>query len=130
MTGEIFKILAVLLLTASVGIILKNKNSEYALFVSLAAGVVTALIILKNLSSPLLELKSRIESYGVESEYFKVAIKALGIGYVTSFRADSCRDSGQTSLAAKAEFAGKAAIFLISVPLLMSVLEIAVGFVK
>jgi len=130
MTGEIFKILAVLLLTASVGIILKNKNSEYALFVSLAAGVVTALIILKNLSSPLLELKSRIESYGVESEYFKVAIKALGIGYVTSFIADSCRDSGQTSLAAKAEFAGKAAIFLISVPLLMSVLEIAVGFVK
>jgi len=92
--------------------------------------VVTALIILKNLSSPLLELKSRIESYGVESEYFKVAIKALGIGYVTSFIADSCRDSGQTSLAAKAEFAGKAAIFLISVPLLMSVLEIAVGFVK
>ncbi len=130
MTGEIFKILAVLLLTASVGIILKSKNSEYALFLSIAAGVVTALIILRNLSAPLMELKSQIESYGVEAEYFKVAIKALGIGYVTSFIADSCRDSGQTSLATKAEFAGKAAIFLISVPLLMSVLEIAVGFVK
>ena len=130
MSEDIFKILAVLLVAAVMSLILKQKNSEYALFVAISAGVGTALLILKNISTPIAELKSQIEAYGVETEYFKVAVKALGIGYITSFIADACRDSGQTSLAAKAELAGKAAIFIMSLPLLMSVLEIAVGFIK
>ena len=130
MSEDIFKILAVLLVAAVMSLILKQKNSEYALFVAISAGVVTALLILKNISTPIAELKSQIEAYGVETEYFKVAVKALGIGYITSFIADACRDSGQTSLAAKAELAGKAAIFIMSLPLLMSVLEIAAGFIK
>ena len=130
MSEDIFKILAVLLVAAVMSLILKQKNSEYALFVAISAGVVTALLILKNISTPIAELKSQIEAYEVETEYFKVAVKALGIGYITSFIADACRDSGQTSLAAKAELAGKAAIFIMSLPLLMSVLEIAVGFIK
>ena len=130
MSEDIFKILAVLLVAAVTSLILKQKNSEYALFVAISAGVVTGLLILKNISTPIAELKSQIEAYGVETEYFKVAVKALGIGYITSFIADACRDSGQTSLAAKAELAGKAAIFIMSLPLLMSVLEIAVGFIK
>ena len=130
MSEDIFKILAVLLVAAVMSLILKQKNSEYALFVAISAGVVTALLILKNISTPIAELKSQIEAYGVETEYFKVAVKALGMGYITSFIADACRDSGQTSLAAKAELAGKAAIFIMSLPLLMSVLEIAVGFIK
>ena len=130
MSEDIFKILAVLLVAAVMSLILKQKNSEYALFVAISAGVVTALLILKNISTPIAELKSQIEAYGVETEYFKVAVKALGLGYITSVIADACRDSGQTSLAAKAELACKAAIFIMSLPLLMSVLEIAVGFLK
>ena len=79
MSEDIFKILAVLLVAAVMSLILKQKNSEYALFVAISAGVVTALLILKNISTPIAELKSQIEAYGVETEYFKVAVKALGI---------------------------------------------------
>lgn len=130
MSGDIFKILAILLVSAVISIILKQKNGEYALLVSVAAGIITAVFILKHLNSSILTLKGYIEDYGIETEYFKVALKALGIGYVTSFIADACRDSGQTSLASKAELAGKAAIFVLSLPLLISVLNIAVGLVK
>lgn len=128
--SELFKILAVLLVTAVLCIILKQKNGEYALLVAVAAGVVTAIFILSIVARPITELKSKIEDYGINTEYFKVAVKALGVGYVTSFIADACRDSGQTSLASKAELAGKTAIFIMSLPLLLSVLELAVGFVK
>ena len=100
------------------------------MLISLSAGVITALLILKNLSEPLENVRAQIEQYGIKPEYFKVAVKALGLSYVSSFIADTCRDSGHTSLAAKAELAGKTAIFIISLPLLMSVLQIAVGFVK
>lgn len=130
MNVDLFKILAVLLVTAVLSMVLKGRNAEYALLVPLAAGIITALLILKNLSAPLGRLSDEIAAYGIKPEYFKVAVKALGLGYVSSFIADTCRDSGYTSLAAKAELAGKTAIFIISLPLLLSVLEIAVGFVK
>lgn len=127
--SDTLKILSILLICGVICIVLKRCNPEYSLFVSLAAGIVTALMILGSLSEPMAELKAKIEGYGIETEYFAVALKALGIGYITTFIADSCRDSGQTSLAAKAELAGKAAIFIISLPLLVAVLDIAVGFV-
>lgn len=125
-----FKILGVLLVSAVLSMVLKGRNQEYSMLISISAGVICALLILKNLATPLAQLKAEIEAYGIKPEYFKVAIKALGLGYISSFIADTCRDSGHTSLAAKAELAGKTAIFIISLPLLMSVLQYAVGFVK
>ena len=130
MNNDVFKILAILLIAAVLCIVLRQKNGEYALLVSITTGIITALLILRHLSSSIEIIKSYIESYGIETEYFKVALKALGIGYVTSFIADTCRDSGQTSLASKAELAGKTAIFVLSLPLLISVLNIAVGLIE
>lgn len=130
MISDVFKILALCLTTAAFCVIIKQKNSEYALLLSIAAGVCITLLLLKNITAPIMAISEKLDEYGVQGEYFKVALKAVGIGYVTSFIADACRDSGQTSLAAKAELAGKCAVFLLSVPLIISVLETAVGFIK
>ena len=130
MTADVFKITALCLVAAAICVILRQKNAEYALLVSIAAGIAVTAVVLKNISLPLKSFSQAISSYGIKTEYFKVALKAVGIGYVTDFIADACRDSGQTSLAAKAELAGKSAIFLLSVPLMLSVLETAVGFIK
>lgn len=130
MTEDVFKILAVCLVAAVLCIILKQKSGEYAMLVSVAAGVCIGLLILKNIAAPVNALREQLKEYNIKTEYFGVALKAVGIGYITSFIADACRDSGQTSLAAKAELAGKCAIFILSVPLIMSVLSTAVGFIK
>lgn len=130
MNSDIFKILGILLISSVLCLILRQKNSEYAMLISVATGIITASLILRHLSMAIEAIKNYIEAYGIETEYFKVALKALGIGYVTSFIADTCRDSGQTSLASKAELAGKAAIFVLSLPLLVSVLNIAVGLIE
>lgn len=130
MTGELFKILALCLTAAAVCIVLRQKNSEYALFVSVAAAVAVTVLLLKSISAPIETIRYKLEACGVETEYFKIALKAVGIGYVTTFIADACRDSGQVSLAAKAELAGKCAIFVLCCPLMISVLETAVGFIK
>lgn len=130
MTEQLFKILAVCLITAVLCVILKQKSGEYALFATLAAGVIIIGVIFKNIAGALSSVKSMLSGYGVETEYFKVALKALGIGYITSFAADACRDAGQTALASKAELAGKCAVWLLALPLAVSVLEMAVGFIK
>ncbi len=130
MTEQLFKILAVCIIAAVLCVILKPKNGEYAIFITLAAGVMIAVTVFKNIAGTLSAVENILNGYGVETEYFKVALKALGIGYITTFAADACRDAGQTALASKAELAGKCAIWLLALPLCVSVLEMAVGFIK
>ncbi len=127
---DVMKVLAVCLITAILALVLKDKRQEYALMVVLAGGIVVIFYILRGVISPVNYIREQLDSYGIKTEYFSVALKALGIGYVTGFIADACRDSGQASLASKAELAGKCAIFVLSVPLISSVLKSALGFLK
>ena len=124
---EIFKILAICIITAVLAVVLKQQKGEYALMVALAGGTVVILYIIKGVLSPIEYINERLLKSGINTEYFAVALKALGISYVTGFIADICRDSGQASLASKAELAGKCAIFIISVPLIGAVLDTALS---
>lgn len=124
---EIFKILAICIITAVLAVVLKQQKGEYSLMVALAGGTVVILYIIKGVLSPIEYINDRLLKSGINTEYFAVALKALGISYVTGFIADICRDSGQASLASKAELAGKCAIFIISVPLIGAVLDTALS---
>ena len=126
---EIIKILAVCIITAALAVILKQQRAEYALIVSLAAGAVILIYIISEIYSPLMALKAKLDSTGSDYSLFSVPLKALGIGYITNFIADSCRDCGETSLASKAEFAGKCSIFILSVPLIINIIETALSFI-
>ncbi len=130
MSEALLKILATLLITTVIIIILKPKSGEYAFLLTIGAGVIAMLYVANAIYSPIKELNIKLNEYGVETEYFKIALKALGISYITDFIAAACNDSGQSSLAAKAHLAGKAAIFILSAPIIISVLEMAVGFLK
>ena len=127
---ELIKVLGFCLISAIICLVLKQQKSEYALIVSIAASVLILILLIKNIFVPISIIEQKIESYGIDSDYFKTALKALGIGYITTFIADSCRDAGQASLASKAELAGKISIFILSVPLLLSVMDTALGFIK
>lgn len=130
MTAEIFKILIVCFLAAAFCVVLRGKSDEYAILISVSTGVFVTVFLLGKIVVPISAIEAVIKKYAVETEYFKTALKAVGIGYITSFISDICKESGQVSLASKAEFAGKCALFLLSVPLIIKVLETAIGFMK
>ncbi len=127
---EIIKILALIFLCAVICVIFKSYKPEYSFVIIVFCSVIVLSFIVKNLIAPLNIIEQKISESGINSGYFKTALKAMGIGYITSFIADSCTDAGLTALASKAQFAGKCAIFLLSVPLALSILETAIGFVK
>ncbi len=127
---DIFKIIAVCLIVLFPILLLKNFKIEYAAVISVAAGIVIFLMLAGNIGVVLKGISELSEGGGNMSYYLKTALKALGIAYITSFAADTCRDFGQTSLAAKAELAGKCAILMLALPLLNAILEIAIGFAE
>ena len=127
---EIFKILIALIIAAVFSVLLRQHRPELSLLLIIATAVITLVVILSALSKPFNTLSQRLECHGIELSYFKVAIKALGIVYTTSFCADVCRDAGQTTLASLAEAIGRCGIFILSLPLVFNIIDLALGFIK
>lgn len=123
-------IFGICIIAAVIATLLKGYKGEYAMLVAIAAGAAVLLSVVFDVMDGLLALRNTVAEYGLDTTYFSVAVKALGICIITGFIADTCRDAGQTSLASKAELAGRCAIFVMSIPLLLSLLQTAYGFIK
>ena len=126
---NITSVLGICIIASAVAVILKGYRSEYSLLISLTAGAVILIMLIIGVSDKLLEIKNIASEYSA-TPFFLVALKSLGICVITGFIADSCREAGQLALASKAEFAGRCAIFVLSVPMLLSLLETAYSFIK
>lgn len=122
---EIIKLLGICLIVTVLCVLLRQYKPEYALLVGILGGALILVSVLGQIVPAFLTLQNFFSALGVQSFYFTTALKAVGIGYITQFIADACRDAGQSSIAAKAEFAGRSGIFLLSVPLLEKILEFA-----
>lgn len=129
MNDLLFKVMGICIIGAIICISLKGHILGFAFLASIAAGAVAILLIFKNLSAPINQIRQSLESVGTSPEYFKIALKSVGMSYVSSFIAEGCRECGQTLLAATAETAGKFAILYTVFPLILSISETAIGFI-
>ena len=129
MSGEIIRTSAVIIVASVLIISLRSRLGEYSFLLLIAAVCVVLLMVLGNLFSAFGKIRDLFNKSGNIAEYFTVALKALGISYITAFAADSCRDFGLSALAQTAEIVGKIAIFILSLPLVTSILESALKFV-
>ena len=75
------------------------------------------------------ELAGIFQKSNLDNSVFKAVLKALGLCYITNFASDTCRDFGQTSLASKVELAGKISIVILTLPLINSILSVALELI-
>lgn len=127
---DIFKIAIICIVAAIFAVIFRQQRPELSILLAVITAVLALHLIFNALISPINSISQKLEGYGIELSYFKIALKALGIGYVTSFAADICKDAGQTALASLSETVGKCSIFLLSVPLVINIVDLALGFIK
>ncbi len=107
---------------AALSAVLRQYNKEFGLYISLGAGAVILIAVLLAVN-PLLELVKELnEAAESSAEYLSVVLKAAAACYVTQLASDCCRDSGETAIASRIDFAGRIAVLLISVPLFENLL--------
>ncbi len=121
---ELFEGLGICLVAVILSVILSEYKKEYSVVITVSVGCIILIGIIGTLRTPLSEFFRIIKNSGIQSGRFMVAAKVLAIGYITQFIADTCRDFGQSAVAAKAELVGRAAIFVITVPLLTELFNI------
>ena len=108
----------------------KSGKSEYGIYISIALSILVFVGILGHLET-LIEIMRRISSYiNVDSVYLSTLLKMLGITYVSEFSSSICKDAGYQTIAGQIEIFGKLAVFVLSMPVLLALLDTVRGFLS
>lgn len=121
---EAIKIIGVGIVALIVIVIIKQYKPEFALYVSLTAGVMISFLVLDKLLGIINLLTLLSKKTGVNAEYLSILLKITGIAILTEFGVSICKDAGETAIANKVEFGGKIVIISISIPIISALLEV------
>lgn len=125
---DVIKIALFAVAAVILSLVVRSYKSEWALLLSMTAGVLLAVYLLGFLLD-LSEMLRSWETYlGEVSGYMGVLWKALGITYLCEFASGVCKDSGHTLMAGQIELCGKIAVMLLGMPVLWALLETITGY--
>ncbi|HHV06907.1 MAG TPA: stage III sporulation protein AD [Firmicutes bacterium] len=122
---EIVPVLGVAVASTLLILLIRQEQPELALLLSLAVGALIFLFAVTRLGSVISVLQTLAQRTGVNPQYFALILKIIAIAYIAEFGCQLCRDAGQEALAGTVELAGRVIILLLSVPILVTVFDLA-----
>uniref|UniRef100_A0A7C5V178 Stage III sporulation protein AD n=1 Tax=Caldicellulosiruptor owensensis TaxID=55205 RepID=A0A7C5V178_9FIRM len=127
---EILNIIALCMISIFVVSILKRTQKEIGLAVAVIVGILIFLMLIDKLVyvvEKIVEMSNRVS---FASGYVKTLIKMTGIALISEYTASVGKDSGESAIAEKVEFAGKIIILFLSLPLIMSLFDLITKFLR
>ncbi len=126
---NLLQICGIGVLAAVLAFILKSCNARLAPFIGITAGVLLFATVITAVSTFIKPLSDYAARYGF-SDMFGVALRAIGLGYLTEIGSGICRELGEKGLADAVSLAGRMAILLIGLPVFLEILELAVHYAE
>lgn len=123
---EIIKIIGIGLLALVIAIILKQYRPEFAIYVSMIAGVLILVLIMDKFTGIINLLKSISDKTYINKQFLGILLKITGIAIITEFAVSICSDAGEKAIASKIEIGSKVIIIAMSIPIISSLLELIV----
>jgi len=127
---DILKIAMLGIAACLLAIQLKAQKGEYALFISMAACICIFFFIITKLEIVLDAIAKMQEYVKMDTKYAAILMKMIGITYVSEFSSNLCKDAGYQAIASQIEMFGKLSILVISMPVLLSLLDIIGQFLS
>ena len=119
---DIIKICGIAVIAVVLGAILKHQGSNLSKYLSETASIIILLAVVLTLD-PLIELlKSAFDSKISGIEMLPILLKASIIALICQFTSDICKEHNENMLSSSVEFAGNAAIIILSLPVLKALL--------
>ena len=123
----IFKIVAIAIISCVLILLIKQLKPEFTVVVLVATSVILLVYILKYFTQIFVIFNEIIDKTGINQDLFVILLKIVGVGYLVEFGASICEDTGNSSLAGKVILAGKIAIFIMAIPIIVSLFELITG---
>ena len=86
--AEVWKIMAICVLGTAFALVLRQKSAEFSFVVVVVTAIIVITFVLKSIAEPIELIFEKLNDSGVKTEYFKIALKAVGVAYITDFVAD------------------------------------------
>lgn len=122
-----FKIICGVLVGVLLAIKLKHLGSPLWVYLSLALSVFVLFYIINQLSFAMDFLDEVMGEIGLESGYFEILIKIVGISYLCEFASNLCKESGFLSVASQIEIGGKLTMLVMSMPILLAIVDTVIS---
>lgn len=107
---------------------IKHTKPEYAVYLSVATGVLLLLMAAQRLEIVLESVRRIRDSISIQAAYIQVLLKMIGITYISEFAADICRDAGYAAIAGQIGIFAKLSILAISMPIVTALLDTVQSF--
>ncbi|SMB94812.1 stage III sporulation protein AD [Desulfonispora thiosulfatigenes DSM 11270] len=120
---EILQIIGIALITVVFYLVLKERNSEFALQLTIAFGTIVFLLMISKIQAILQVFGDLAIKANVNMFFLNTIFKIIGIAYIAEFGSQICRDAGSSSIAGKIEFAAKIIILTLAIPIIVAILE-------
>lgn len=109
--------------TAILAAWVKSIKPEYALWLTIASGIILAVSMMSKLEIIIGELKILQNYFSGYDAYFKILIKIIGITYLAEVSSGLCKDAGAAAMAGQIELFGKLSILVLCIPVMTSLLK-------
>ena len=121
---EVIKIIGIALIALIITIIIKQYRPEFAIYISLVAGVIILALVIGNLTNVINLLKDISTRSGINNKFLGILLKMTGIAILTEFAISICKNAGENAIASKVEIGSKVIIISLSVPIITNLLEV------
>ena len=125
---DIYKIVAIGIISAILIVYLKSINSELSLIATICSGILILTLsasYIKDFLSLIMDISGKSNNF---SEYIKIIIKIIAISYLVEFTAQTIEDFGLKGLSDKVVFGGKLIVISLSVPIIRNLIEQVIEF--
>ena len=124
--ADVIKIMGIGLLALIIIVILKQYKPEFAIYVSMIAGVLILVLAIQKLTGIINLLQSLANKTYINKSFLSILLKITGIAFITEFAVSICSDAGEKALASKIEIGSKVIIIAMSIPIITSLLELVI----
>ena len=124
--ADVIKIIGIGLLALIIIVILKQYKPEFAIYVSMIAGVLILVLAIQKLTGIINLLQSLANKTYINKSFLSILLKITGIAFITEFAVSICSDAGEKALASKIEIGRKVIIIAMSIPIITSLLELVI----
>lgn len=121
---DVIKIIGIGLLALILIVVIKQYRPEFAIYISIIAGIMIFFFAMDKLTNIINLLKDICNQAGVNNKYLGILIKMTGIAFLAEYAISICKDAGESSLASKVELGSKAIVISMSIPIIHNLLEI------
>ena len=110
--------------------VFKQLKPEYSFLLRFALCVPAIVLLISLIDDIFNEMFALDGLYSGYLTYLKIAVKVLGICYLSQTGADVCRDCGESALATQVELVGRIATVTVSIPIIKQLMEFSISLIS